>query len=157
MRSWFCKNNYNLRKQSQPLIIFAKRSIVHFWQGSEYASGSDYAMLLDIPMFEYAKILNVPGRVLNMPNLVTSTSFCYKRKAKKRPWNTSNTWLKFAQIEDIFFRINYEIRGRRYWKYQYPYSSKLRCFVGRATDKNKIKAYEQRATAYVLLGKDIGS
>ena len=34
-------------------------------------------------MSEYAKILNVPGRVLNMPNLVANTSFCYKRKAKK--------------------------------------------------------------------------
>ena len=39
-------------------------------------------------------------------NLVPSASFCYKRKAKKRPWNTSNTWSKFVQIEGIFFRIN---------------------------------------------------
>ena len=37
-------------------------------------------------------------------NLVPSASFRYKRKAKKRPWNTSNTRLKFAQIEGIFFQ-----------------------------------------------------
>ena len=37
-------------------------------------------------------------------NLVPSASFRYKRKAKKRLWNTSNTWLKFAQIEGIFFQ-----------------------------------------------------
>ena len=36
-------------------------------------------------------------------NLVPGPSFRYKRKAKKRPWNTSNTQLKFAEIEDIFF------------------------------------------------------
>ena len=41
-----------------------------------------------------------------------------KRKAKKRPCNTSNRWSKFAQIESIFLRINYGIRGRRYWEHQ---------------------------------------
>ena len=41
-------------------------------------------------------------------NLVTCNlqPFCYKRKAKKMPWNTSNTWSKFAQIEGIFLKIN---------------------------------------------------
>ena len=39
----------------------------------------------------------------NKFNLVSSASFRCKRKVKKRPWNTSNTWLKFAQIEVIFF------------------------------------------------------
>ena len=29
-----------------------------------------------------------------------------KRKAKKRLWNTSNTWSKIGQIEGIFLRIN---------------------------------------------------
>ena len=46
-----------------------------------------------------------------MCNLVPRTSFRYNRKAKKRPWNTSNTRFEFAQIEGIFFRINYGIRG----------------------------------------------
>ena len=49
-------------------------------------------------------------------NLDPSTSFRYKRKAKSRPWNTLNTLLKFDQIEGIFFRINYGMHGRRYWK-----------------------------------------
>ena len=36
-------------------------------------------------------------------NLDPSACFLYKRKAKKRPWNTSNTLLKkFTQIEGIF-------------------------------------------------------
>ena len=39
-------------------------------------------------------------------NLVPSALFCYKKKAKKRHWNALDTWLKFAQIEGIFFRIN---------------------------------------------------
>ena len=39
-------------------------------------------------------------------NLFPSASFPYKRKAKKRPWNNSNTWLNIAEIEDIFLRIN---------------------------------------------------
>ena len=56
-----------------------------------------------------------------LANLVPSPSFWYKRKAEKRPWNTSNTWLKLAQIEGIFFRINYRICGLRYWKHQTPW------------------------------------
>ena len=56
--------------------------------------------------------------ILNLHlNLVPSASFCYNRKAKKKPWNTSNRWIKFGQIEEIFFRINYGIRKQRYWKY----------------------------------------
>ena len=39
-------------------------------------------------------------------NLDPRASFRGKKKAKRRPWNTSNTWLKFTQIEGIFFRIN---------------------------------------------------
>ena len=44
-------------------------------------------------------------------DLFPSASFRYKRKAKKRPWNNSNTRLKFAQIEGIFLRINQKILG----------------------------------------------
>ena len=51
-------------------------------------------------------------------NLALSRSFCYKREANKRTWNTSSTWSKFAQIQGIFLRRNYGIRGRRYWKHQ---------------------------------------
>ena len=39
-------------------------------------------------------------------NLDPSPFFRYKMNAKKRPWNTSKTWLKLSQIKDIFFRIN---------------------------------------------------
>ena len=55
--------------------------------------------------------------LMSESSLVPSLSFRYKRSAKKRHWNTSNTWLEFAQIESIFFRINYGIRGWWYWKY----------------------------------------
>ena len=51
-------------------------------------------------------------------NLISSAYFRYKRKAKKRSWNTSNTWSKFAQIERIFLRTNCKIRGQRYWRNQ---------------------------------------
>ena len=37
-------------------------------------------------------------------NLVSNAPFHYKGKAKKRSWSTSNTWLKFARIEGIFFQ-----------------------------------------------------
>ena len=47
-------------------------------------------------------------------NLDPSASFSYNRKMKKRLRNTSNTGLKFVQIEGKFFRINYGIRGQRY-------------------------------------------
>ena len=50
MKSWYCENI--LQRQPQLLTIFAKCSIVHVWQGSEYASVSD---------FEYTRVLNMPG------------------------------------------------------------------------------------------------
>ena len=40
MKKWYCENN--LRKQLQVLTIFATLSIVDIWQGSEYASVSDF-------------------------------------------------------------------------------------------------------------------
>ena len=67
-------------------------------------------------------------------NLDPSASFRYKRKAKKRPWNTLITWSKFSQMEVIFFRINYEIRGRHYWKQQIC-SCKLKRSVGMTKSK----------------------
>ena len=60
------------------------------------------------------------------------------RKAKKRPWNTSNAWLESAQIEGIFFRINYGIRTRRYWEHKQIYGYKLRRLVCTAKDKTKV-------------------
>ena len=58
VKSWYCKNN--LQKILQLLTIFAKCSIIDVWQGSEYASVSD---------FEYTRVLNTLGlyRILNMP------------------------------------------------------------------------------------------
>ena len=50
VKSWYCENI--LRKQQQLLTIFAKCSIVHVWQGSEYASVSN---------FEYSRVLIMPG------------------------------------------------------------------------------------------------
>ena len=43
---------------------------------------------------------------------LTPAHLFFKRKEKKRLWKTSNTSLKFAQIEHILFRISYRIHGR---------------------------------------------
>ena len=57
------------------LTIFAKRSIIDVWQGSEYALGSEHAKILDIPGFwiclggsEHSRVLNISvlHRPLNM-------------------------------------------------------------------------------------------
>ena len=86
-------------------------------------------------------------------NLDPSASFRYKRKAKKRPWNTLITWSKFTLMEGKIFRINYEISGRHYWKQQIC-SYKLKRFVGMTKSKtnqnknisgesHKISSYRQ--------------
>ena len=85
-------------------------------------------------------------------NLDPSASFRYKRRAKKRLWNTLDTWSKFAQIEGIFSRINYEIRGRHYWKQQICIY-KLKRFVGMTKDKTKVKTYQEKAIKLVAIGK----
>ena len=71
------------------------------------------------------------------PNLVSNTSFRYKREAKKRPWKSSNMWLKFAQIEGIFFKINYGICGQRCWKHRQFYCYVFKRLVCRASIKIK--------------------
>ena len=70
MKSWYCKSNCNLAKQVLLLTIFAQRSIVDVWQGSEFASGPEYPKALNIRLFwicqdsayvygsEYASVLN---------------------------------------------------------------------------------------------------
>ena len=68
----------------------------------------------NIPALQFWGWAFSPDHPCSYTNLVPSASFRYKSKAKKRPWNSSNTWSKFAQIEGIFLRINYEIRGRQY-------------------------------------------
>ena len=55
-----------LAKITLAVTIFVKRSIVDILQGSEYASGSGYSSVLNIPGFsicqgfEYARFLNIP-------------------------------------------------------------------------------------------------
>ena len=63
----------------------------------------------------------------------------------KRPWNTSKKWLKFSQIGDIFFRITYEIRGRRYRKYEQRCCDISQCLVCKGKNEKKNKTYEQKA------------
>ena len=69
-------------------------------------------------------------------NLIPSASFRYKRKAKKRLWNTSQTRIKLPQIEGKFFRIIYGIHERRFWEHQ---KLKFKCLIRMVKDKNKIK------------------
>ena len=80
------------------------------WQYRNNNSIGSYHLSSDL-------VISTPSDVQPVYNLDPSAFFRYKRKAKKSLWNTSDMWLKFAQIEDIFFRINYGIRGRQYWKY----------------------------------------
>ena len=81
-----------------------------------------------------------------------STSFCYTGKAKKRPWSTSNTWLKFAQIEGKSSRINYGIRERWYSKHQQPYHSLPQSLEYKARNRNKIKTVCGISRSYCRLG-----
>ena len=86
MKGWHCKNNYNLRKELWLLTIFAQRSIVDVWQGSEFSfafwvfQGSKYTSVLNMPgfyiyfwfwicqSFEYTRAPNMMGlnRVLSI-------------------------------------------------------------------------------------------
>ena len=67
MKSWYCKINYNLRKQLLLLIIFAQHFIVAILKCSEFTSGSEYPRALNIPLFwicqgsAFALVLNRPG------------------------------------------------------------------------------------------------
>ena len=112
----------------QPLVpsSIQNKSISSFWSNftPECVLGTKFKSApLNTPLHQFSPIFKAiwrAGRSLfnNFCILVPSASFGYKRKAKKRPWNTWNMWFKFFQIEGIFFRINYGIRGRWYWKCQ---------------------------------------
>ena len=56
---WFLKykSSILLRTFKKIFRVFAKRSIVDDWQCSEYAAGSIYAMVLNIPFLKYKKVL----------------------------------------------------------------------------------------------------
>ena len=57
------------------------------FQGADSKSGICFQKFgPQIPEFRHFGLENI-----NFLNLVPSASFRYKRKAKKRPWNTSNT------------------------------------------------------------------
>ena len=62
--------------------IFAKNSILNFWEGSEYVSGFKYVRVLNIRKFsliwqgsEYASGWNY-GRVLNIAGFLVSQILC---------------------------------------------------------------------------------
>ena len=77
-------------------------------------------------------------------DLVPNALFCYRSKAKKKPWSTSNTGLKFAQIDCIFFRINYGKQGNQYRNIN-NFSCQMSGQVVRTVEeKNKMKMYEQK-------------
>ena len=57
----------------------------------------------EISLFDHIHLEQNQGVLYN---LVPSKSFRSRSKAKKKPWNTSNTWSKFAQIEGKFLKIN---------------------------------------------------
>ena len=80
-------------------------------------------------------------------NLVLSTFFRYKRKAKNRPWNTSNKWSKFAIRGNIFMN---KLRNMQAAILKTSTGSQL-CLVSKAKDKNKIKTYEQSADRDISL------
>ena len=77
-------------------------------------------------------------------DLVPNALFCYRSKAKKKPWNTSNMGLKFAQIDCIFFRINYGKRGTQYRNINNFFCQLSGQVVRTIKEKNKMKMYEQK-------------
>ena len=78
-----CENNYSR-------FCFSKRSIIDVWQGSKYASGSEYPSVLHSPRFwmclwfwmsqtfRYIRVPNMP-QVLNMPGFWIYQSSEYTR------------------------------------------------------------------------------
>ena len=102
-------DNFDLLDQIYPKRVFLVKNrkrehhhwILHIWIGL----GTKFQLRLTILIFcaKFAQKGCSQSKTANF-NLVPSASFRYKRKTKKRPWNTSNTWLKFAQIEGIFFQ-----------------------------------------------------
>ena len=78
-----------------------------------------------------------------LPTLFPVHLFTIK-KVKNRPWNTSNTWLKFSKTKGIFFRINCGISGQQYREHQLCYGYKFRRWVSYAKDKNNVRTFEQK-------------
>ena len=84
-------------------------------------------ILLNAEVSKLSEVFNTPSEVcadtsLSHESLTLFPAHLFamtgRRKRGPGPWNTSNTWLKFSQIEGIFLKTNYGIRGRRYWKHQ---------------------------------------
>ena len=94
VKSWHFENNYySLWKQWQPLTIFAKRSIVDFWQGSKYVSSSEYASDLNIQGFWICQCSGYT-RVLSMPGFWMYQSSEYAKVAQVKSWynRITNYW-----------------------------------------------------------------
>ena len=89
-----------------------------------------------------------------LPTLFPVHLFTIK-KVKSRPWNTSNTWLKFSKTKGIFFRINCGISGQQYREHQLCYGYKFRRWVSYAKDKNNVRTFEQKVIQrqFVLYGQ----
>ena len=91
-------------------------------------------------LWTYSRLLtNKCGKKERRPQRI----FSIKEEDIKKPWNTSDTWLIFSQIESIFLRINYRMHEQQYWKHwkcklaphcgnelQHPSSSPMISMVG---------------------------
>ena len=63
-------------------------------------------------------------KIIAKRSLVPRASFRYNRKVKKRSWNTSNTWSKFAQIEGFFLR--------KIWEYMDGATENINSFMAKS-------------------------
>ena len=126
---------------------------------NSFEKGYNFSFCFNVLIAIFCKQVNIPCSIggISRPrstrnhnekdcNLISSALFRFKRKAKKRPWNTSNTGLKRAQIERIFFRKKLQNSGTTILKVLTLPTLKFVRLVCRAKNKNKIRTYEDKVT-----------
>ena len=107
VKSWYCEKNF--AKTNAAVKLFATRSIVDVWQGSEYApvSDSEYTRVLNMPGYtgfwiclnNFWTCLNMPKYVwmcLNLPEWLVLLPYC----------NLLSTW-----THSDLFQCSYETRS----------------------------------------------
>ena len=106
MKSWYCKNNYDFWKWLEWLTIIAKGSIVDIYQGSAYASGSEYARFWLCQGPKYASSFWIfhgseYTRVLNMPEfwIYQSSEYASVTQGSELAW----IYLIMSEYAGIFF------------------------------------------------------
>ena len=127
MKSWYCEHNFNFWKQLQLLIIFAKRSLIDVWQGSKYASVSDFEYIsvpnvrrlhriclnnfgtcLNIPKYAWM-CLNIPEWLLFFPHcnpLSTWTGgYLFQYLSESKSYSLKDYQVVFVKRQNLLFSV----------------------------------------------------